>query len=91
MQRDSKVIEGIELTPEILVKAGFVFNSEVNTYDKVIEHGLLAIDIDDKSFFIGDSHEECGFAGNTKSALKSVHQLQNLFFSLCGEELEIKL
>lgn len=75
--------EGIPLTPEILEKAGFesIYTNEYR----------IAVDLPNSSYFIvgfvtGIPME--GFYSNGVY-LKYVHQLQNIFFSLCGEELAI--
>lgn len=82
--------EGIPLTPEILEKAGFKYDEGMESYDLFTSSGLISI-ATDYSFFIGDNHLECGFAGGNKSLVKYLHQLQNLYFALTGEELQIEL
>lgn len=77
-------VEPIPLTPDELVKLGFVqdysiwINGEFvlfkNTHENVIDL--------DKEFFY---HTYYKFARH----LKHVHQLQNLFYSLVGEELDV--
>ena len=78
------------LTPEILEKAGFKYDEGMESYDLFTSSGLISI-ATDYSFFIGDNHLECGFAGGNKSLVKYLHQLQNLYFALTGEELQINL
>lgn len=80
----------IPLTPEILEKAGFKYDEGMESYDLFTSSGLISI-ATDYSFFIGDNHLECGFAGGNKSLVKYLHQLQNLYFALTGEELQIDL
>lgn len=74
-------IEPIRLTEEWLVKFGFLLT--VSLYDK----WMFAIRRD----LSGDGWTV--FWGDNKLSLVDitfVHQLQNLFFCLCGEELTIK-
>ena len=81
---DSLSILGIPLTPEILVKAGFVKRNGINGLCYVLYLGKFAIhaSIDLKEWFIYIS-----FIGE----IKSLHNLQNLVHSLTGEELNIEL
>ena len=84
-------IEPILLTPEILEKAGFK-KTKSNDYLKLItEDGwrLCINETDDfdiwygKEEFWGDRLPLC--------SIKFLHQLQNLYFALTGEELPIEL
>jgi hypothetical protein len=77
---------GIPLTPEILEKAGFVYKE---SGDEVFEqewhidgHELIWGPTSDNSYCC-DYH--CG------NEIQYLHQLQNLYFALTGEELEIEL
>src|SRR5574343_389431 len=87
---DEDYFEPIPLTPEIFEKAGFKYDEGMESYDLFTSSGLISI-ATDYSFFIGDNHLECGFAGGNKSLVKYLHQLQNLYFALTGEELQINL
>jgi len=80
-------LEPIPLTPEILEKAGFV--CDWDTYRLDIKGSGVIDWSDDGSVGIGDSRDKFLFAGN--GPCKYVHQLQNLYWCLCGEELEINL
>lgn len=66
----------IQLSPDILERAGFKINNAGN-YDNRME----------LAFKDGSYHFRQGW---TDVELKSFHQLQNLFFCLCGKELEIQ-
>lgn len=80
----------IPLTPEILLACGFKDNEQNNSFDIEIKNcGILSFDKDDYSALITGSLKELGFA--TNSLYKCIHQLQNLYFSLTGEELKINL
>jgi hypothetical protein len=76
-------IDPIPLTEEWLLKFGFELDIEDDGYSK----GKYKVSVSDEGciFFIYDSYypiEICEF--------KHTHQLQNLYFALTGEELEIK-
>lgn len=76
----------VELTEEWLLKAGFKEIKFLNEYH-VQEKGYKHIDMivrygcfDGHRFLFDFANEKC-------VNLKYVHQLQNLYFALCGEEL----
>lgn len=81
----------IPLTHEILEKAGFVYD-ETNE-----EYTIGGIDFDandqdiEKTFILWSDNKEDFECYFSDIPIKSVHQLQNLFYALTGEELEIKL
>lgn len=76
----SKGIEPIPLTEEWLVKFGWELtplNASFKRYNR--KSGFMIIEVyDDNKFWAEYIY------------VKYVHQLQNLYFSLTGEELEIK-
>jgi hypothetical protein len=77
---DELSILGISLTPEILVKAGFV-NGKLNKF-YVFGNGNLTVE--------GYEADYNGlYIGNIKNIY--LHQLQNLYFALTGEELTFDL
>lgn len=79
----------IPLTEEWLIKFGFKSQS-----DFFIEKNYYTLKLPKKIFDYDNSLTVCdkniifGYYGSIK--IEYVHQLQNLFFSLTGEELEIK-
>lgn len=74
-------IEPIPLTEEILLKCGF----EIFPWGYVIKSSNdFGIRLNLKSFVYEVS-------GNSAVKVNYLHQLQNLYFSLTGEELKIKL
>lgn len=83
----AKLCCGIDLTEEWLLKFGFevVYNSDITKrYD---------LTIDERFDFLINKHDEklsgIRFKGNTfYQEVKSVHQLQNLYFALTGNELK---
>lgn len=73
-------LQGISLSPDILLKVGFIY-----------EAGLYSI-VTTTCHYINLRHLENGlFRIDSLVDLEYIHQLQNLFFCLCGKELEINL
>lgn len=92
-QEDAKHVEGIPLTEEWLIKFGFTFIDDFETLRfKMIgdnNHEILvdiaaSVDDDKTVYSIGIyANEHWIFLEH----IKHVHQLQNLYFALTGEEL----
>jgi hypothetical protein len=79
-------LEPIPLTQEWLVKFGFKEDSDLY-FSKTIEpYCELYYNKKDKTICIGQPYE----AGGTELKFLYVHQLQNLYFALTGEELTIQ-
>lgn len=79
-------IYSIRLTPEILEKCGFTTTTQnndgsFNMWGRLID---ASIDIEEGEVYKYRIYEKL----RTKNIL-SVHQLQNLYFALTGEELQI--
>ena len=80
---EMETFDPIPLTEEILLKCGFekkgkrIFKGWFYLWE---ENGLIV-------FALAEMHDEIG----CYLSIKSVHQLQNLYWCLCGEELEINL
>jgi len=74
----------IPLTQELLLKFGFEINrqtkEENNIWRCYSEEGFFEVEQIGSSFFLDDNH-----CYGTK--INNVHQLQNLYFALTGEEL----
>lgn len=70
----------IPLTPEILEKCGFIFNKEDDSYWTKKDFGIRLID--GCLHIIGYNRKH--------TIIKYLHELQNAFHALAGEELEIK-
>jgi hypothetical protein len=70
--------EPIPLTEEILLKCGFVCDGDYY----VNGNWLIEFDEENMSEFLID---------NTAIVIKHLHQLQNLYFALTGEDLNGKL
>ena len=78
-------IKPIVLTPEILEKCGFDYDASYEV-PKVQKGNFILWDGFDGSF-------GANFGGLTRLdvSVQYLHQLQNLYFALTGEELEVKL
>lgn len=77
------VYDPIPLTPEILEKCGFGNgNSEKANVDLWNKYWIGDFEL--------DNNKEC-FDYEGKVSIKYLHQLQNLYFALTGEELKITL
>ena len=72
----------IPLTEEILLKCGFEYNKHYDSYVKETDKASEFI-IRAKDFVMCDI--------DLIVKLRHLHQLQNLYFALTGEELEIEL
>ncbi|WP_407533773.1 hypothetical protein [Elizabethkingia miricola] len=72
----------IELTEEWLIKFGFKLESDAEgEYYENKGVGILILRSDDIHFFFG----------NPNNKDKYVHELQNLFYALTGEELKLQI
>jgi hypothetical protein len=94
-----KAIQGVPLTPEILESTGFEIE---RGWGIIFRMGDLPVGIEmsDDSFYLSHRQPQYdGFGGieNERwerinpSNISYVHQLQNLYFALTGEELPINL
>ena len=78
----------IPLTPEILEKCGFKLNSISENWEIDLKlQGIIGLHSEDFSLWIGDKSDSLGFTGGLKSRCFFLHQLQNLYYSLTGTEL----
>lgn len=82
-------IKPIELTPEILEKAGFR-ETPFGTLQKSVTD-YLGFSIKERWDEGYSLITESGVYYDSNLKLLYLHQLQNLFYSLCGEELKINL
>ena len=73
----------IPLTEEILLKFGFEKRDKINPPFRNYQYVFMK-----NGFLIGSDFLFHYISGNTE--LKHVHQLQNLYFALTGEELTFK-
>lgn len=85
-------LKPVPLSPEILEKAGFKIDEDAgnwNTPDHTIySNGKGSVGV--KGDFIGWYFSAGDDYYSWFKEVKYLHQLQNLFFSLCGEELTIE-
>lgn len=78
-----EVLKGIPLTSEILEKSGFV-NIEKGGWLSRMPNGIV-------KYRITGTFYEVMIGEIIFSHIKHLHQLQNLYFALTGEELKIEL
>ena len=79
-------IEAIPLTREFLLRLGFSHSNNNNYYKSENGFGLFWNDTpDDVAMF-----EKGVYWGDHYLHIKYVHQLQNLYFSITGDQLQIK-
>jgi len=83
---DLRLFEPIPLTEDWLLKFGFEREKTDNYMYKIIEDETRFAVYLNGDFMLGYSYEW----GGKDKCLKHVHQLQNLYFALTGEELTIK-
>lgn len=83
---NKKCYDAIPLAPEILEKAGF-------TEDRIGRYCLerLTISKDSCWWYSIDCTDYDGDTGTVLTEITHLHQLQNLYFALTGEELTIRL
>jgi hypothetical protein len=81
-----KVIEPIPLSPEILEKAGF--RLDVYRYMHPLTNTILVLKHNMLVQSMGTGYDDIP---EDIPHIKYLHQLQNLIFALCGEELNITL
>lgn len=77
----NETFKPIKLTEEILLKCGFVQDKEI-LYRWYLDSKYIVYDIDDGGFKYDGVW--------IRPLIKHLHQLQNLYFCLIGNELEIK-
>ena len=82
-------IKGIPLTEEWLLKFGWLWNEETKSYEKY-PNGDARMHLAKRP--VNGSYTMFNYVLKAQIAERIwyVHQLQNLFFALTGEELEIK-
>lgn len=74
--------EPVPLSPEILEACGFIKHQFITGYEIDSMYGILCFI--DGGWQIYDNDD-----GYVNNPIKYLHQLQNLYFALCGEELKI--
>ena len=81
----------IPLTTEILEKCGFVKPSKNDNHGGLLVSIGNDVSIRLKPLISGEGYYWDNFNGAYKVIIKHLHQLQNLYWCLCGKELEINL
>lgn len=71
-------LQGVPLTTENMLKCGF---------EQIQANEFLFDDV----HIIFEDNEYCFYWGDFKTVMNWVHELQNLFFALTGDELNIRL
>lgn len=79
----------IPLTEEWLVKFGWIWNQECNSYEKY-PNGDARMNLAFKEISVSYTMFNYVIKALIAEGIYYVHQLQNLYFSLTGEELETK-
>jgi hypothetical protein len=90
---DCSGLEPIPLTTELLEKCGFVRSQDEDENSLTLINGRKTfkwVEGNDDDYFL-IYQTDCGLDYNTAFELEYLHQLQNLYFALTGEELEINL
>ena len=88
LEHGQQFLEPIPLTYEWLLKFGFEWCNEYDSYKKEAEEKTYYVTLW-RSGFIELFIKENNFCSGT-IPFKHVHQLQNLYFALTGEELKTK-
>jgi hypothetical protein len=94
MQMRKADLKPIPLTPEILEKCGFEKDADpynwANPDWDIYRIKRMSIGVKE-GMFAWYNRSDDDFYSSYYPELKFLHQLQNLYFSLTGEELEVKL
>lgn len=83
--------EPIPITPEILEKCGFKRGNDLTDRNVFYATGIHS---QIHSICVGDGGIMLHRSGTTmllETHIRSLHQLQNIFYCLCGEELTVNL
>src|SRR5690606_17260010 len=89
VEKDAGMLRPVPLTEEWLLKFGWVWNQECNSFEKY-PNGDSRMNLDFQE--VSNSYTMFNYVLKAKicDRIFHVHQLQNLFFALTGEELTIK-
>jgi len=84
-------IEGIPLTPEILEKCGFKKQNNGWNKNKKSEYDENYFGLFDHNYCSGKLDLKYNVGNGPIPSIKFLHQLQNLYFAISGQELEVNL
>jgi hypothetical protein len=85
MDKTGSEAYGVELTPEILEKAGFFYDGYVYNKKNLFSCPTFSPRGEEWVIYIGE------FGAGIETPVKYLHELQNLIHSLTGQELQINL
>lgn len=85
---DVNILSEIKLTPAILEKCGF--KTAINNRDSGYKQMGVIVNGHDFMFTIECNHQPEFYFDMVGTEINHLHQLQNLYYALCGEELQIK-
>lgn len=88
--KDVDAFKGIPLTNEILEKVGFVKGKPQSSGFYGYSNGVVMLD-NDFSLSLFDGRMDDPETKEYCPEIKYLHQLQNLYFALIGEELNVKI
>lgn len=88
--KDEKLLKPIPLAREILLKCGFEYQTQEHCFDKSCIR-LRLWESRGCSVYIGSAISFGWQWSDISMELKHLHQLQNLFFTLTGKELEVTI
>ena len=92
LKKNKGYFKPIPLTEEWLLKFGFEDDGVwIHKIIKLEHDRMLGIDLNNNHFFLSQWDKHNNFRDCFLVKCEFVHQLQNLFYSICGKELEIKM
>jgi hypothetical protein len=86
-------VSPVELTPEVLEKAGFIYREEDEYHKKIDIFAYLVVTISDCSIALYDNDDDYNngaYSAFSRAGIK-LHNLQNIIHALIGQELQINL
>lgn len=94
LSKEEEEIDGIPLTEEILLKCGFKKINHIHgyvfyTYERKTSRNCYCYEMPLDIYL--DSHRAVVGNFNAKKPIQYLHQLQNLFYAVNGEELNVEL
>lgn len=84
---DPADLDGLDLTPEVLQRSGFVYTGETNDYQFAIDQD--AVITVNPHIFGGHSVQLCVKGNWCGKPVQLLHELENIYLDLTGKELAI--